>query len=53
MVFALRIMQPSSHTKDGLVGRQEMLGFRRIDETDGVQKICAVGLPFELAEYTC
>jgi hypothetical protein len=37
VVLPLHVVQPPAHTKEGLVGREEMTSFGLINETNGVQ----------------
>ena len=42
MVFPLDVVEPPPDAEKGLIGREVMFRFGRVDESDGVQKLDAI-----------
>jgi hypothetical protein len=36
VVFALHVVQPSTNAKEALISREKLLGFGRINKSDGI-----------------
>jgi hypothetical protein len=47
MILSLNIMQPPADTEERLVGREVMLCFRHVYETDRLQQFNSVRFAFE------